>query len=69
MPLNRILKSPCPNNAMPMITTSAPVILLIHKIVRILKFPWKRLRSHDIRNQYVTDPELTARMIGATFHV
>ena len=52
-----------------MITIKAPVILLIHRIVRILKLPWKRLSSHETKNQYVTDPALTARMIGVTVHV
>ena len=51
MPLKQTLNSPCPSKAMPIITTNAPVILLIHSIVLIRKFPWKRLRSHDMLNQ------------------
>ena len=54
---------------MPIITTNAPVILLIHNIVLILKLPRKRLNSHDMQNQYETEPVLTARIIGATLHV
>ena len=54
---------------MPIITINAPVILLIHNIVLILKLDLKRLSSHDMLNQYVTEPRLTERMIGATFQL
>lgn len=54
---------------MPIITIIAPVILLIHSIVLILKFFAKRLRIHEILNQYVTEPRLTEMSIGATLHV
>ena len=50
-------------------TTSAPAILLIHTTVFMLIFVLKRLISHDMQNQYVTEPALTERMIGATLHV
>ena len=63
MPLNTTLNSPCPSSEMPMITIIAPVILLIHSIVLILKFLRKRLSSHDTLNQYDTEPTLTERMI------
>lgn len=69
MPRKATLKSPCPSKAMPMITINAPVILLIHIIVLILKLLLKRLRSHERLNQYVTEPRLTERMIGATFQL
>ena len=51
MPLKMTLKSPCPRSAMPIITIIAPVILLIHSIVLILKFLRKRLNNHDMLNQ------------------
>ena len=69
IPLNRILKNPCPSNAIPIITTIAPVTLLIHRIVLILNFLRNRLMSHDSPNHHTTVPALTDRMIGATFHV
>ena len=69
MPRKMTLKSPCPNKAMPIITIIAPVILLIQSIVFILKFLRKRLNSHDKLNQYVTDPKLTERIIGATLQL
>ena len=50
-PLNKTLKSPCPRRTMPIITTIAPVILLIHSIVFILNDLRKRLKSQDIVNQ------------------
>ena len=60
------MKSPLPSNAVPIITIMAPVTLLIHRIVFILKLSLKRLRNHDTENQYVTEPALTERMIGMT---
>ena len=69
MPLNTTLNSPCPSSEMPMITIIAPVILLIHSIVLILKFLRKRLSSHDTLNQYDTEPTLTERMIGVTLQL
>ncbi len=65
MPLKMTLKSPCPSRTMPIITTVAPITLLIINMVFILKFFLKRLRSHDMQNQYVTEPALTERIIGA----
>lgn len=53
------LKSPCPSNAIPIITTTAPAIRLTQRIVLSLKLPLKRLKSHEMQNQYVTDPALT----------
>ncbi len=50
---------------MPIITTIAPITLLIINMVFILNFFLKRLRSQDRQNQYVTDPALTERIIGA----
>ena len=49
-----------------MITINAPVILLIQRMVFIWNFPLNLLSSHEIRNQYVTEPVLTDNMIGAT---
>ena len=50
-------------------TIIAPVILLIHNIVLILNVLRKRLRSHEMQNQYVTDPRLTEIRIGATLQL
>ena len=63
------LKSPCPSKAMPIITTIAPVTLLIHSIVFILKLLRKRRNNQEILNQYVTDPALTERIIGVTLQL
>ena len=54
---------------MPIITIIAPVILLTHSIAFILKYLRKRLKSHDMKNQYVTEPRLTDRIIGATLQL
>ena len=54
---------------MPIITIIAPVTLLIHRIVIILKFLRKRLRSHEMLNQYNTEPALTERIIGAALQL
>ena len=54
---------------MPIITIIAPVILLIHSIVLILKFLRNRLSIHDMLNQYITEPALTERMIGVTLQL
>ena len=51
IPRKTTLKSPCPSNAIPIITIIAPVILLIQTIVLILKRLWKRLNNHDKLNQ------------------
>ena len=45
------LNSPCPSNAIPIITIMAPVILLIHSIVLILNLLRNLLSSQDMVNQ------------------
>ena len=69
MPLNMTLNNPCPRRAIPIITTMAPVILLIHRIVLRRNLSLKRLTIHEIQNQYVTEPALTDIIIGATCQV
>jgi hypothetical protein len=65
MTLNR----PWVNSTIPIITTRAPVTLLIHNIVFIVNLFLKWPNPHDSRNQYTTEPPATESRIGATRHV